>query len=165
MEAKWLDLELTESLTLDDSEATIKVMRDLKRIRGWPFTGRLRHWLVVVILSSGDSRSHRIKIDRSFMRDVATKPAAAAVVSGILSLGRNLGLECVAEGVETQQQLDYLKKTKVRRDAVDFCTVLRCQARNAAYFCSAQGNLQSRASRNRPMIVFIPENRSLKLVS
>jgi len=111
LEAKWLDLELTESLTLDDSEATVKVMRDLKRIgvglslddfgTGWSSLSYLRRFPI-----------DRIKIDQSFMRDVASKPAAATVVSGILSLGRNLGLECVAEGVETQQQLDYLRRQR-----------------------------------------------------
>jgi EAL domain-containing protein (putative c-di-GMP-specific phosphodiesterase class I) len=44
------------------------------------------------------------------MRDVVTQPAAEAVVRSIMGLARNLGLDCVGEGVETRQQLDYLQK-------------------------------------------------------
>jgi EAL domain-containing protein (putative c-di-GMP-specific phosphodiesterase class I) len=43
------------------------------------------------------------------MRDVNVEPNAEAVVRSILSLGRNLGFDCVAEGVETPQQLDFLR--------------------------------------------------------
>ena len=109
LEPEWLELELTESLTLDDSETTIKIMQDLKRIgvslslddfgTGWSSLSYLRKFPL-----------DRIKIDRSFMRDIPTEPAAEAVVKSILSLGRNLGLDCIAEGVETRQQLDYLQK-------------------------------------------------------
>src|SRR3546814_15417671 len=52
----------------------------------------------------------RIKIDRSFMRDVTTHPNAGAVVQSILSLAESLGLTCIAEGVETTEKLDYLKE-------------------------------------------------------
>src|SRR6202042_851130 len=107
LDARWLDLELTESLTLDDSEATIKVMRDLKRIgvglslddfgTGWSSLSYLRRFPI-----------DRLKIDRSFMRDITTQPAAKAVVTSIIDLARNLGFTCVAEGVETEQQLEYL---------------------------------------------------------
>jgi diguanylate cyclase (GGDEF)-like protein/PAS domain S-box-containing protein len=51
LEPEWLELELTESLTLDDSETTIKIMQDLKRIGVSLSLGRFRHWLVVVVLS------------------------------------------------------------------------------------------------------------------
>ena len=44
------------------------------------------------------------------MRDIASEPAAEAVVRSIIDLGNNLGLDCVAEGVETRQQLEYLQK-------------------------------------------------------
>jgi EAL domain-containing protein (putative c-di-GMP-specific phosphodiesterase class I) len=54
----------------------------------------------------------RIKIDRSFMRDIATRPAARAVVRSIINLGRSLNLDCIGEGVETRQQLDYLREQK-----------------------------------------------------
>ena len=111
LEPEWLELELTESLTLDDSETTIKIMQDLKRIgvslslddfgTGWSSLSYLRKFPL-----------DRIKIDRAFMRDIPSEPAAEAVVKSILSLGRNLGLDCVAEGVETRQQLDYLQKQK-----------------------------------------------------
>ena len=111
LEPRWLELELTESLTLDDSETTIKIMQDLKRIgvslslddfgTGWSSLSYLRKFPF-----------DRIKIDRSFMRDIASEPAAKTVVSGILSLGFNLGLGCVAEGVETYQQLEYLQRHK-----------------------------------------------------
>ena len=109
LQPKWLELELTESLMLGNSETTIKIMRELKRIgvslslddfgTGWSSLSYLR-----------DFPFDRLKIDRSFMRDIASEPAAEAVVNSILSLGRNLGLNCVAEGVESRQQLDYLQR-------------------------------------------------------
>ena len=106
---EFLELELTESLTLDDSELTIKIMQDLKGLgvslslddfgTGWSSLSYLRRFPL-----------DRIKIDRSFMRDIASDPAAEAVVRSILNLGSNLGLTCVAEGVETHHQLEYLQK-------------------------------------------------------
>ena len=109
LDPKWLELELTESLTLDDTETTIQIMRDLKALgvslslddfgTGWSSLSYLRRFHL-----------DRIKIDRSFLRDIASQPAAEAVVKTILTLGRNLGLSCVAEGVENRQQLDYLQK-------------------------------------------------------
>ncbi len=104
-----LELELTESLTLDDSETTLKIMRELKLIgvrlslddfgTGWSSLSYLRKFPL-----------DRIKIDRSFLRDIASQPAAEAVVRTVINLGRNLGLACTAEGVETPQQFEYLKK-------------------------------------------------------
>ena len=111
LDAKWLELELTESLTLDDTEATIQIMSDLKSLgvslslddfgTGWSSLSYLRRFHL-----------DRIKIDRSFLRDIASQPAAEAIVRTIITLGRNLGLTCIAEGVETRQQLDYLQKQK-----------------------------------------------------
>jgi diguanylate cyclase (GGDEF)-like protein/PAS domain S-box-containing protein len=106
---EWLDLELTETLTLDDTETTINLMHDLKQLglrlslddfgTGWSSLSYLRRFPL-----------DRIKIDRSFMRDIVSQPAAEAVVRSIMSLARNLGLDCIAEGVETHEQLDYLQK-------------------------------------------------------
>lgn len=105
----YLELELTESLTLDDSERTIEIMRRLKEIgvslslddfgTGWSSLSYLRKFPL-----------DRIKIDRSFMRDILSEPAAEAVVRSILNLGNNLGLACIAEGVETRPQLGYLRE-------------------------------------------------------
>jgi len=44
------------------------------------------------------------------MRDITTQPAAEAVVTSIIDLARNLGLTCIAEGVETAEQLEYLEQ-------------------------------------------------------
>jgi diguanylate cyclase (GGDEF)-like protein/PAS domain S-box-containing protein len=109
LEPKWLELELTESRILDGSEATIKIMKDLKRIgvslslddfgTGWSSLSYLRNFPI-----------DRIKIDQSFIRDVTSEPAAKALVKSILSLGRSLGIACIAEGVEKPQQRDYLQK-------------------------------------------------------
>jgi predicted signal transduction protein with EAL and GGDEF domain len=104
-----LELELTESLTLDDSALTIEIMRNLKRIgvglslddfgTGWSSLSYLRKFPI-----------DRLKIDRSFLRDISSDPAAARVVRSILDLGKNLGLSCIGEGVETQQQLEHLRQ-------------------------------------------------------
>ena len=111
LDPKCLELELTESLTLDDSETTLKIMRELKQIgvrlslddfgTGWSSLSYLRQFPL-----------DRIKIDRSFLRDIASQPAAEAVVRSVINLGRNLGLDCTAEGVETPEQFDYLRKQK-----------------------------------------------------
>jgi diguanylate cyclase (GGDEF)-like protein/PAS domain S-box-containing protein len=111
MDPKWLDLELTETLTLDDSEATIDIMQHLKSLgvglslddfgTGWSSLSCLRRFPL-----------DRIKIDRSFMRDIMSESAAKAVVNSILDLARNLGFSCIAEGVETEKQLEYLEKKK-----------------------------------------------------
>jgi diguanylate cyclase (GGDEF)-like protein len=111
MDPKWLDLELTETLTLDDSETTINIMHQLKSLgvalslddfgTGWSSLSCLRRFPL-----------DRIKIDRSFMRDIMSESAAKAVVSSILDLAHNLGFSCIAEGVETEKQLEYLETKK-----------------------------------------------------
>jgi diguanylate cyclase (GGDEF)-like protein/PAS domain S-box-containing protein len=104
----WLELELTESLTLDESETTVRIMTELKDLgvslslddfgTGWSSLSYLRRFPL-----------NRIKIDRSFMRDVTTHENAAAVVHSILNLAQSLGLTCIAEGVETAEQVQYLR--------------------------------------------------------
>lgn len=105
----WLELELTESRTLDDSEATLQILKDLKRLGvslslddfgiGWSSLSYLRRFPI-----------DRIKIDQSFIQDVPGKGAATEVVRSILALGKNLGINCIAEGVETLKQREYLKE-------------------------------------------------------
>jgi diguanylate cyclase (GGDEF)-like protein/PAS domain S-box-containing protein len=111
LDPKWLDLELTETLTLDGSETTISIMQDLKSIgvglslddfgTGWSSLSCLRRFPL-----------DRIKIDRSFMREIISEPAAKAVVTSIIDLARNLGFSCIAEGVETEEQRVYLERKK-----------------------------------------------------
>jgi len=95
---EFLELELTESLTLDLKGLGVSLSLD-DFGTGWSSLSYLRRFPL-----------DRIKIDRSFMRDIASDPAAEAVVRSILNLGSNLGLTCVAEGVETHHQLEYLQK-------------------------------------------------------
>lgn len=102
-----LKLELTESIVLENIQDTIIKMRELKTL-GINFsmddfgTGYSSlEYLKKLPLD-------QIKIDQSFVRDIATDPNDAAIVQTILAMAKALGLNVIAEGVETEAQRKFL---------------------------------------------------------
>jgi EAL domain-containing protein (putative c-di-GMP-specific phosphodiesterase class I) len=104
-----LKLELTESLLLQDVEDIIGKMNALKA-RGVGFSlddfGTGYSSLSYLKRLPLD----QLKIDQSFVRDVLSDPNDAAIAKTILALAQSLDLQVVAEGVETQGQLEFLKR-------------------------------------------------------
>ena len=98
-----LVLELTESSVLDDLADTVTKMQALQQIgvrfglddfgTGYSSLAQLKRLPL-----------HHLKIDRSFVQDIVTDPSDAAIVQTIIGMARNLGLEVIAEGVETAAQ-------------------------------------------------------------
>jgi diguanylate cyclase (GGDEF)-like protein/PAS domain S-box-containing protein len=104
----FLELELTESLLMENPESVIETMRELRaqgaRISiddfgtGYSSMGYLQRLPV-----------DKLKIDRSFVDGVDSDPHNAAICGSILGLAKSFGLGVIAEGVETQAQLDWLR--------------------------------------------------------
>jgi diguanylate cyclase (GGDEF)-like protein/PAS domain S-box-containing protein len=107
--AESLELELTESVLMDDPQAAATLLARLKAIgvkialddfgTGYSSLAYLRHLPIDIL-----------KIDRSFVADLVTDSNAAMIVSAIIDLARRLRVKVVAEGVETETQLGYLRK-------------------------------------------------------
>ncbi len=74
-------------------------------------TGRFRHGLFVAQLPD-PLPFQTLKIDRSFITDLERNPASVAIVQTVIELARKLGMRTTAEGVETQAQLDQLRRTR-----------------------------------------------------
>ncbi len=106
--SKWLTLEITEGLLLDDNEAVIEWLEGFKDLgvtlsiddfgTGYSSLSYLKKFPVDVL-----------KIDRSFVRELPDNKDDASLVEAILAMGNSLGLSIVAEGVETEQQRDFLQ--------------------------------------------------------
>lgn len=106
---EYLDLELTESVAMRDPQGAIAVMNDLheRGVRmsiddfgtGFSSLSYLKKFKV-----------YKLKIDQSFVRDIGTDPEDRAIVTAIISMARNLGLQTLAEGVETGDQLAFLRE-------------------------------------------------------
>jgi len=106
---EYLELEITESSIMNDVGSAIATMRALKE---------MGVHLAIDDFGSGYSSLSclkqfpisKLKIDRSFVRDLALGGENAAITQAIIALARSLGLEVVAEGIESKEQLRYLKK-------------------------------------------------------
>ena len=104
-----LQLELTETVLMDDVDGHVAVLRDLKKLgislalddfgKGYSSLSYLHRFPI-----------DRIKIDRDFVRGLPDSRADRAIVSAVLSFARALDMEVVAEGVETQQHVDALRE-------------------------------------------------------
>ncbi len=104
-----IHIEVTESVLLERPEATMQTLRTLQKNgvctslddfgTGFSSMSYLQHLPL-----------DALKIDRSFVRDVADDERSAAICRALISLGHNLGLTIVAEGVETAEQLDWLRR-------------------------------------------------------
>ena len=107
--ANRLELEITESAAMQDPEVTIANLQKLKALG-----------ISIAIDDFGTGYSSlaylkllpidRIKLDRTFVKDIESDPNDAAICTATIGLAHNLGLKVVAEGVENTAQLDYLAR-------------------------------------------------------
>ena len=108
LDPHFLELEITESIAMRDTDSTVQVLRKLRdmgiRISIDDFgTG----YSSLKYLK--DLPIHTLKIDQSFMRDLTSDPHGATIATNIIAMGHSLNLNVIAEGVETQAQLAFLK--------------------------------------------------------
>lgn len=104
-----IELEITESLLMNDTESSIKI---LSKLKDWGMHVSIDDF-GTGYCSLGYLKSFPIetlKIDRSFVKDITIDPDDAAICSAIIALGHKLRLNVTAEGIETVEQLEYLKQ-------------------------------------------------------
>ena len=109
LQPKYLELELTESVTMQDLELTVSLLESLKQMgvslsiddfgTGYSSLSYLKRFPI-----------DTLKIDRSFVQDIATDPDSAAIISAIISMAKSLKQKVIAEGVETQEQFEFLRR-------------------------------------------------------
>jgi diguanylate cyclase (GGDEF)-like protein/PAS domain S-box-containing protein len=105
----YLELELTETFLLQDSKSTAVVLRGIKDLgvglalddfgTGYSSLSYLKRFPI-----------DTLKIDQSFVRNITSDADDASIVSAVISMGKSLHMRVVAEGVETREQLEFLRE-------------------------------------------------------
>jgi len=113
--AENLELEITESMIMDDVDRAIDIMEKLATMgvhvaiddfgTGYSSLNSLKSFPV-----------QRLKVDRSFVKDVTTDSNDAAIATAVVALAKSMHLEVVAEGIETREQLEFFLEL-----GCDFC--------------------------------------------
>lgn len=108
LDPRALELELTESLLMKDAVGAADTLTELKELgvqlaiddfgTGYSSMSRLKHFPI-----------DRLKIDQSFVQEINTSPKDAAIACAVIAMADNMRLNVVAEGVETEGQLEFLK--------------------------------------------------------
>ncbi len=108
LEPNYLELEITETITMQNVDLTRSILGQLDEMgvlismddfgTGYSSLSYLKNFPL-----------HTLKIDRSFVRDLTVDPYDVAIASTVVALGRGLNMTVVAEGVETQEQLEKLR--------------------------------------------------------
>jgi diguanylate cyclase (GGDEF)-like protein/PAS domain S-box-containing protein len=109
LQPRYLELELTETFLMQDATSTVSVLRSLKEMgvqlalddfgTGYSSLSYVKRFPI-----------DTLKIDQSFVRDLTTDAGDASIVCAVISMGRSLNMQVVAEGVETQEQLAFLQE-------------------------------------------------------
>jgi len=107
LDAQWLEIELTESVMAENPEQVIGTIQKLHELgvrlsiddfgTGYSSLAYLKRFSI-----------HKLKIDQSFVRDLMTDTHSASIAEAIISMSRSLGLTTIAEGIETQEQAQWL---------------------------------------------------------
>ena len=109
LSAEALELEIVESTLLEDDPTTLEMLQNLRELGiGLAFDDYGTGFASLSLLKKYPVT--RLKIDRTFIRDIDTDPEDEAVVRAVLYLGKVFGMNVIAEGVETQAQLELLRK-------------------------------------------------------
>ncbi|PAE38057.1 putative bifunctional diguanylate cyclase/phosphodiesterase [Bacillus sp. 7884-1] len=108
LDAQYLDLEITESISMDNITSVISTLNELKAMgisisiddfgTGYSSLSYLKKFPI-----------NNLKIDQSFVRDITTNSENRSIVKTIISMANNLNLDVIAEGVETEAELKFLK--------------------------------------------------------
>ena len=111
LDPKQLELEITETVVMDDVAMTTEILSSLNDLgpalsiddfgTGYSSLSYLERFPV-----------NRIKIDKSFVDGIGIGPGSEAIANAVITLGHSLGMEVTAEGVETEVQVDYLRRLK-----------------------------------------------------
>ncbi|EKD71424.1 MAG: hypothetical protein ACD_46C00184G0004 [uncultured bacterium] len=107
LQPKWLEVEITETAVMDNADTAINKLNSISAMgvrisvddfgTGYTSINYLRQFPVSVL-----------KIDQTFIKGIPNNQNDLAITSAVIALGHNLGLEVVAEGVETAEQMQYL---------------------------------------------------------